>query len=168
MATGLSAEAAKTLTDEAQLAALAQTMIDARNARGTLMVGKLAAQRGFSLDAAAFPTFGIPAFEPAVNSAETPLVYAIARQESAFQANAVSSAGARGLMQMIASTARRTAQRVDADTAPGAGASEAGRAPKGGISHSQETRPRPPCLISWPEGSVSASAATRGKMGMAG
>ena len=112
MATGLSAEAAKTLTDEAQLAALAQTMIDARNARGTLMVGKLAAQRGFSLDAAAFPTFGIPAFEPAVNSAETPLVYAIARQESAFQANAVSSAGARGLMQMIASTARRTAQRV--------------------------------------------------------
>ncbi len=112
LALGLAAEAARTLDDESQLAALAQVMVDARSARGALMVGKLAGQRGFALDAAAFPTFGIPAFEPATNSAETPLVYAIARQESAFQTNAVSSAGARGLMQMIASTARRTAQRV--------------------------------------------------------
>ena len=112
LALGLAVEAARTIDDQAQLAALAQVMIDARDARGTLAIGKVAAQRGYSLDAAAFPTFGIPTFEPAANSADTPVVYAIARQESAFQANAVSSAGARGLMQMIASTARRTAQRV--------------------------------------------------------
>ena len=37
------------------------------------------------------------------------MVYAIARQESAFDARAMSSAGAMGLMQMIASTARQTA-----------------------------------------------------------
>jgi soluble lytic murein transglycosylase len=38
-------------------------------------------------------------------------VYAIARQESAFRAKAVSHAGAKGLMQMLPSTAARTAQR---------------------------------------------------------
>jgi soluble lytic murein transglycosylase len=94
------------------MAALAQAMIAAHDARGALMVGKLGEPRGFALDEAAYPVFGIPAFEAASNSAGTPLVYAIARQESAFQADAVSSAGARGLMQMIASTAARTAKRV--------------------------------------------------------
>jgi soluble lytic murein transglycosylase len=114
LALGLAADAARKITDEPQLAALAQTMIAAHDARGALMIGKLAAPRGFALDDAAFPIFGIPAFEPASNSAEMAIVYAIARQESAFQANAVSSAGARGLMQMIASTAARTAKRVGA------------------------------------------------------
>ena len=73
LALGLAVEAARTIDDQAQLAALAQVMIDARDARGTLAIGKLAAQRGFSLDAAAFPTFGIPTFEPAANSADSGL-----------------------------------------------------------------------------------------------
>lgn len=60
----------------------------------------------------AFPTYGIPSFEPLPNSAARSLVYAIARQESAFDTKAVSSAGARGVMQMIVSTARRTAERA--------------------------------------------------------
>ena len=41
-----------------------------------------------------------------------PLLYAIARQESAFKAQAVSSANARGLMQLIPSTAKLTARRM--------------------------------------------------------
>ena len=41
-----------------------------------------------------------------------PLLYAIARQESAFNAQAVSSANARGLMQLIPSTAKLTARRM--------------------------------------------------------
>ncbi len=41
-----------------------------------------------------------------------PLLYAIARQESAFNARAVSSANARGLMQLIPSTAKLTARRM--------------------------------------------------------
>ena len=83
-----------------------------RDAKVSLAIGKLASQRGVTIDDLAFPTYGIPDFTPLPNSAPLPLVYAIARQESAFDPNALSGAGAMGLMQMIASTARRTAQRA--------------------------------------------------------
>ena len=107
----LASDAARSLKEEAQLAALAQVMAQVKDARGSLAVGKIALNRGFALDDAAFPLFGIPPFEPASHSAETALVYAIARQESSFQSKVVSTAGAQGLMQMIPSTAKSTARR---------------------------------------------------------
>jgi soluble lytic murein transglycosylase len=64
------------------------------------------------LDEAAFPLSGIPNFEPASLSAPLPVVHAIARQESAFHPRALSPAGAKGLMQMIDSTAQRTAKQI--------------------------------------------------------
>ena len=109
LARPLAIDAARNLGDEAQIAALAEVVTKAGDARTTLLVGKAATSRGFALDAWAFPTFGIPAFDPIGKSAAVPVVYAIARQESSFAADAVSSAGAMGLMQMIVSTARRTA-----------------------------------------------------------
>ena len=112
LAAPLVAEAAKTLTDERQLAALAEVCERAREARLTLVVGKTASQRGFALDEAAFPTFGVPAYEALARSAGAPIVYAIARQESAFVARATSGAGAKGLMQMMPATARATAERA--------------------------------------------------------
>ena len=108
----LTTDLARRLEDPAQIAALARVAARARDARATLVIGKLASQRGVALDDAAFPLFGVPEFEPLARSAEAPVVYAIARQESAFQPDARSHAGAKGLMQMLASTARRTAQRA--------------------------------------------------------
>lgn len=102
---------ARTSADPAQIAATADALHRAKDARGVLVVGKLAGQRGIELDDIAFPLFGIPEFQPLPASAAPALVYAIARQESAFHAKAISRAGARGLMQMMPATARRTAQR---------------------------------------------------------
>ena len=112
LATSLAVDAARHLKDEAQLGALAKVVSSGRDPRATLMVGKLAGQRGFALDETAFPIFGVPLYEPLARSAPLQVVYAIARQESAFEAKAQSSAGAKGLMQMLPSTARRTAQNA--------------------------------------------------------
>lgn len=80
--------------------------------RTLLAIGKLALQRGFPLDSAAFPTFGVPDFPVLGDPMERAIVHAIARQESAFDPTAISHAGARGLMQMMPATARETARRA--------------------------------------------------------
>lgn len=108
----LTSDLARKLDDPAQIAALAHVAARAQNARAALVVGKLASQRGVALDDIAFPMFGVPQYEALPRSAEQPVVYSIARQESAFQSDALSHAGAKGLMQMLPSTARRTAQRA--------------------------------------------------------
>ncbi len=54
----------------------------------------------------------MPGFEPLANSAELAAVYSVARQESEFASAAASGAGAKGLMQILPSTARDTARRM--------------------------------------------------------
>ncbi|WP_232631223.1 lytic transglycosylase domain-containing protein [Methylobacterium sp. Leaf118] len=107
-------DAAKSLTDEAQVNALGETAIDAKDARALVAIGKLATQRGLALDSHAYPTIGIPDYETftAVPQVERAMVFAIARQESQFDPRAQSGVGARGLMQMMPATAQRTARRV--------------------------------------------------------
>jgi soluble lytic murein transglycosylase len=100
------------LTSESQLAALAKIIAVQRDAHISLTVGKILSHRRIAIDSLAFPTYGVPQFQPVENSASPAIVYAIARQESAFDARASSSAGAKGLMQMIAATAKRTAERA--------------------------------------------------------
>ena len=78
----------------------------------SLDIGKQATQRGFALDEAAFPTYGVPGFSPLANSADLAAVYSVARQESEFAPSAASGAGAKGLMQILPSTARDTARRA--------------------------------------------------------
>ena len=111
-ATQLAVEAARALTDEGQIAALANVIKRQQDAHLSLTIGKLMSQRGFAVDDLAFPTFGIPRFEPLGNSAPTSVVYSVAMQESAFNPTAQSGAGAKGLMQMIDSTARQTAEKA--------------------------------------------------------
>jgi soluble lytic murein transglycosylase len=112
LALPLISESAQRLEGADQLAALARVIARERDARVSLQFGKLASQRGMPLDDLAYPTYGIPGYQPLGNSAARSVVYAIARQESAFDSRAKSSAGAKGLMQMIASTARRTANHM--------------------------------------------------------
>jgi soluble lytic murein transglycosylase len=108
----LAIDAARSYRDEAQLAALAQVVQSQRDALASVAIGKLATERGFALDESAFPRFGVPAFAPLSHSADLAMVYSVARQESEFAGGAASGAGAKGLMQILPSTARETAARA--------------------------------------------------------
>jgi soluble lytic murein transglycosylase len=126
---------AQRLTDPVQLNALGDLAVEQRDSRALLTVGKTAVQRGFPLDLHAFPTIGIPAFEPVGDRVEKAMVYAIARQESAFDPRAQSHAGARGLMQLMPATAKRTAKRFGVDFDLGRLLSDASYNAKIGAAH---------------------------------
>ncbi len=81
------------------------------DARGQMLVGKLALGRGLPLETAAFPTFGIPKYSPIGPEVEAAIVHSIARQESWFNPRTVSRANAMGLMQVLPSTARGLAKK---------------------------------------------------------
>src|ERR1700710_2657675 len=80
----------------------------ARNsdARGMLLLGKAALNRGLPFDFYAYPVTGIPSFRPIGPEVEQGVIYAIARQESAFNPAVVSPAQAYGLMQVTPDAAR--------------------------------------------------------------
>jgi soluble lytic murein transglycosylase len=111
-ARSLAFDAARTYRDERQLAALAEVVQSRRDGLASVVIGKLATERGFALDESAFPTFGVPGFAPLNKSADLAMVYSVARQESEFADHAASGAGAKGLMQLLPSTARETALRA--------------------------------------------------------
>jgi soluble lytic murein transglycosylase len=110
-ALSLAIDGARNYRDERQLAALAAVAASRRDGLASVEIGKQATERGFALDEHAFPIFGVPGFEPLPKSAELAAVYSVARQESEFAGGAASGAGAKGLMQLLPSTARDTAQR---------------------------------------------------------
>ena len=77
-----------------------------------LSIGRGALARGFAFDRYAFPDVGLPKYHAIGPKADTSLVYAIARAESAFNPNAISVAKAIGLMQVTPATARTIARRL--------------------------------------------------------
>lgn len=102
---------AETLDDPAEIALLC-AMADANGEHQiALQVGKVALSRGLPVETLAFPTSAIP-LSAKTDPVEKPVVYAIARQESAFNQEAVSSAGALGLLQLMPATAKQTANSV--------------------------------------------------------
>lgn len=108
----LAYDLAERLPDAAQLGLLAELARADGDARTMTTVGKIALNRGFKLEAEAYPTIGIPSYKPITTDVDRALVYAIARQESMFNPSAVSSAGATGLMQVMPATGRTIANRT--------------------------------------------------------
>ncbi len=74
-------------------------------------IGKLASYAGHPSTDFAYPVFDLPQYKGKGEEPEPALTHAIIRQESEFNPRAVSGAKARGLMQILPSTARRTAAR---------------------------------------------------------
>lgn len=78
-----------------------------------VLVGKYASYAGFDDEIAAFPVPDYATFRsPPADFPELALVLAVARQESLFDPRAGSHAGARGLLQLMPSTARLVAKEL--------------------------------------------------------
>jgi soluble lytic murein transglycosylase len=84
------------------------------DARGMLLLGKAALNRGLPFDFYAYPVTGIPPFKSIGPEVEQSIIFAIARQESAFNPNDVSAAQAYGLMQVTPDAGKYVCKRYGA------------------------------------------------------
>ncbi len=89
-----------------ELSALSLQMLDEDQPHYALRLAKAARKQGSAPDEALFPVIDLPQVNGGVEPA---LALAIMRQESEFNPQVVSHAGARGLMQLMPATAERTA-----------------------------------------------------------
>jgi len=80
------------------------------NNREAVRAAKAAGYRWHVLTSDSYPIIDLPDVPYA--TPETAVVHGIIRQETEFDATAISSAGARGMMQMMPATARATARQV--------------------------------------------------------
>jgi len=102
---------AREIDSTGELALLAVMAERNGNHHLALRVGKTASLRGLDVGALSHPIGAIPDSAD-IDGAGKALAYAIARQESEFNVSAVSSAGARGLLQLLPATAKEVARRA--------------------------------------------------------
>jgi soluble lytic murein transglycosylase len=95
--------------DATGLAQLAEAALARGEPHIALLVGKAAAERGVILPRAYYPA---PTFVPDDLAVSRALALSITRRESEFDPEAQSSAGARGLMQLMPGTAQKEAKEL--------------------------------------------------------
>src|SRR5579871_6079668 len=100
--------------DAGALVGLGELAARAGDARGMLLMGKAALNRGLPFDFYAYPVTGIPPFKSIGPDVEQSVIYAIARQESAFNPTVVSPAQAYGLMQVTPEAGRYVCKKYGA------------------------------------------------------
>ena len=100
-----------TLDDPMELELLSQMAREQSYYRTALRSAKAGLFRNVVATSAAYPTMRLPDVVQQSGRPEPALVHAIIRQESEFDPSAISSANARGLMQLIPSTAQLQARR---------------------------------------------------------
>jgi soluble lytic murein transglycosylase len=111
MLASIYAEIGESGTDVAGMSMLAEVATKNNDPHAQVFLGRFAHARGLPMDYYAYPTFGLPDYRPIAPPVEAAVVYSIARQESDFDQQEVSSANAMGLMQVTPEAARDTARR---------------------------------------------------------
>ena len=100
--------------DPDALAGLGELASRHADARSMLLMGKAALNRGLPFDFYAYPVTGIPPFKSIGPEVEQSVMFAIARQESAFNPSVVSPAQAYGLMQVTPDAGRYVCKKYGA------------------------------------------------------
>jgi len=98
--------------DEEAVLGLAELTARYGYARGMILAGKAALNRGMPFDRYAYPVTGIPAYSPIGSDVEKSVLFAIARQESMFNPGDVSPAQAYGLLQVTPDAGRYVCKRA--------------------------------------------------------
>jgi soluble lytic murein transglycosylase len=94
------------LATEPEVALLAHLASALGDHQMAIRVGKTAVARNMNLFAYSYPVHPLPEYKPLRESPERAMLLAIARQESEFNPEIISHAGARGLLQVMPITAR--------------------------------------------------------------
>jgi len=94
----------------AEQAMLADIALDHLRLREAVRAAKAGRMQGMILAERAYPLVEVPSDAPVM--ADPSLTLSVIRQETEFDARAVSGAGARGMMQMMPATARATARQL--------------------------------------------------------
>jgi soluble lytic murein transglycosylase len=103
--------AAENFTDRDQFVLLTGFLRQLNQPALALRIAKRGIQKNIPVYDIAYPTVSLPVYRGSGSQPDSALVLGLTRQESEFDPEAFSSAGARGLMQMMPATASLTARR---------------------------------------------------------